>query len=199
MTKILMLKFLKLLLFIYDEPQETRLERNPDKDRYDQAIKLLLFEGDMLWKIVTAFMVVHTLFVGIIVQWLMKYKSSEELHLSIPCCVAGVMGLIMIIPWYGTFVRNTAYYNFRMKQAKFSEEYLNGLLKDEGERFAAGKYVTISDEEIRIPWAGRMMNNKVSIIWLIWIFIIIYLLIITGYGIIPYYFPTFLKSNFLCS
>ena len=87
-------------------------------EKYKITIELLKYEGEMLWQIMAAYMLVNTVFLGFISQLAFKQTNDFKPHFQPICFFAGVFGLILIIPWLGTFLRNSDYYHFRMAQSK---------------------------------------------------------------------------------
>ena len=156
-------------------------EENNETEKYQASIELLFYEGQMLWQIMSTFMVINTIFLGFVSSQL-DFKTNSGFEYNLACFLAGIFGLLLLIPWWGTFLRNSDYYHFRMSQAKIAEPANWKLLKDNGESFAEGHKVKIGTKTHRISWFGRNMKNKRAIYWLISIFMVIYLSLIFSYG-----------------
>lgn len=148
-----------------------------NSNAYSHAIELLKYEGEMLWVILSACMVVNVLLVGFIAQVVSdpEYVYSDG---SVRCEIGAVIGIFLSFAWYGTFLRNSSYYHFRMEQAKGYEDFAYPLLNNPGEDFANGKEVTVNGKKIRLGVFARVMKNKFAGHILIWSFIVIYSIVI---------------------
>ena len=154
-------------------------EQEKDLERYKTAIDLLKYEGEMLWQINTAFMLVHTIFLGFIAQAGMP-KDCKFDDCNLILIIGGILGLALIIPWYGTFLRNSNYYHFRMAQAKHNEPKNFNLLTPDGKCFADGEKVKIDGDYYQLGPLSVWMKNKCALNWIIIVFTIIYLILITS-------------------
>src|ERR1700710_2040761 len=105
--------------------------------KYTSTIQLLIFEGEMLWIILSTYLVANTILLGFVGQMISTNKITAPVT-NWPCFLAGVLGLILVIPWTGTFLRNSAYYKLRMEQAKEVEPKKFSLLRGKGEAFSKG-------------------------------------------------------------
>lgn len=151
-------------------------------ENYKIAVDLVIFEGEMLWQIMSAFLLVNTILVTFMASIAFKDQNSWYPQFSFPCFITGALGLAIIFPWYGTFVRNTAFYNLRIEQAKALEQTNLKLLKETGEYFAKGYQVYINGKPQKINWAGRNMKNKLAGYWLIGTFLTVYAMLFIIYG-----------------
>jgi len=142
---------------------------------YGHAIDLLKYEGEMLWLILSACIVVNVLLVGFLAQCVIA-KDADFEKVRVTCGIGGVIGFLLSIAWYGTFLRNSAYYKFRMWQAKELEDKSFELLNNKGFDFAEGKEVTINGEKFQLKGLSRYMKNKRAGAILIIVFAVIYIL-----------------------
>lgn len=149
-------------------------------EMYKVAIDLVRFEGEMLWQINNAFMVVHTIFISFIAITGFSVTMENE-NLNLPCFIGGILGIVLIVPWYGTFLRNSKYYHFRMAQAREIEPSGWDIIRGRAKQFADGKEVTI-DEPYKMGFFSNWMKNKRALNWVISVFVIIYLILVS-YGI----------------
>ena len=173
-----------------DEPrnEEESYEIQNDVRRntaYTHALDLLKFEGEMLWSILSVFLVVNTILIGFIGQYISTHEEKIAKEGSWPCFIGSVMGLILMVPFYGTFLRNSQYYKFRMEQAKALEDRQYPLLRKDGKKFSKGKMAKANGKNIRLSWIGREMTNKKAASWMIFLFAFAYL------GILFYTLPKF--------
>ena len=105
--------------------------------------------------------------------------------------IVGIVGFLLTILWFGTFYRNSKWYNFRMNQAKKAEACLIGdtdkwyLLNKDANSFSDGEKVTIiieepenkkNKKECQIDVIG--IKNEIAGYIMIIIFALIYLNII---------------------
>lgn len=158
-------------------------EQNSKHDNYRFAVDLLIYEGQMLWQIITVFMLAHTILIGFIANMV---ASNNEDNLF-PIIIMTICGFILLFPWMGTFLRNSEYYEFRMSQAKSCEPKKRKLLRVDGENFSQHNQVVIGDKKHQIKDIGKWMKNKSAIRWLIYSFGIIYLSL-AGFVIYPHIF-----------
>ncbi|HEX8561942.1 MAG TPA: hypothetical protein VF676_03075 [Flavobacterium sp.] len=155
-------------------------------EKYKSAVGLLSFETQFLWTIFSAFLVVHAIFLGFLAQ--NAFKDNVLFGYNLPCFVCGMVGLVLVLPWYGTFKRNSDFYLLRMAQSRELEPTGWKLIADVGRDFADGKKVQVSGEELRIGFWGRFLRNNVSIPLLICVFFLSYLFITFSSG--PWYEKT---------
>ncbi|MDN3585657.1 hypothetical protein QWY86_03195 [Pedobacter aquatilis] len=156
-------------------PEEYAQRRNT---AYSHAIELIKFEGEMLWTILSVFLVVNTILLGFIGQYIATNQTSVTENGSWPCLIGALMGLVLCIPFYGTFVRNSKYYKFRMEQAKAYEDPLFPLLRKQAKKFSEGKKAKANGKEMKLNWIAREMANKVAASWMIVLFVLAYLSIL---------------------
>jgi len=160
-------------------PEEIQTENsNPFNDErrniaYGHAIEILIYEGEMLWSILSVFLVVNTILLGFIGQAIITVHDIYNTG-SIPCVFGAFIGVLLFFPFYGTFIRNSAYYNFRMEQAKELEDERFPLLNAEGERFSKGKKVSVNGKQIKMSSPARIMANKRAAGMMIFMFLIAY-------------------------
>lgn len=152
-------------------------QQTTSNEKYNTAVQLLLFKGQMLWQIMGAFLIVNTILLGFIAKSYADKSPSEVSNDSLYLC-AGVIGLIQVIAWLGTFMRNSKYYHFRMEQAKAAEDNSQQLLQGQGEAFAEGKKVSVNNVTFQMNWFERLMRNKRAGFLLIGIFGFVYIIMI---------------------
>ncbi|SIT34357.1 hypothetical protein SAMN05421788_1168 [Filimonas lacunae] len=149
--------------------------------KYEMATQLLIYEGQMLWTILSAFLVTNTLLLGFVGQMVSNLKPLTFLS-NWPCFIAGILGFLLMIPWTGTFLRNSDYYHFRMEQAKEAEPEEYQLLRNRGELFAEGNRVVVNNKGIRIGHFACILRNKRAVYFLLGIFYVLYMFIIVTFG-----------------
>lgn len=160
------------------------LEKNLGKNYFEEkqtayghALDLLRYEGEMLWVILSACMVVNVLIVGFIAQTIAD-KDYCYFKGSLPCIAGAFLGIVLSIAWYGTFLRNSQYYHFRMAQAKQLENKNYPLLRKKGYKFSKGQKVFVGKQSFQLTGLSQYMQNKYAGHILIIGFVIIYILII---------------------
>lgn len=155
-------------------------KEDPKLEKYKLALGLLTFEAQFLWTIFSTFLLVHAIFLGFIVQT--AFKENSFFNYNLPCFLAGIVGIILVMPWYGTFRRNSDFYILRMAQSRESEPEDWNLVAGVGQKFADGQKVTVDGKEYRINLWGRILRNKISVPLLIIIFTLVYISIIISSG-----------------
>jgi hypothetical protein len=150
---------------------------------YKTTIQFLIFEGQMLWTILSIFLISNTILIGFASQIIVKLDHGRiKPQFNIPCFIISIIGIFLCFPWLGTFIRNTKYYYFRMEQAKRLEPKEYELLNGIGEQFAEGNWVDINSKKMRIPCFAQFLTNKLSAYTMIFVFLLIYLLMLVFFG-----------------
>jgi len=140
-------------------------------DRYRAALEHVRYEGQLLWQIFHAFLLAHTVFLSFLLNSAFRSESSGyQPAVFFP----GLLGLFLCLPWFASYLRSSAYYKFRMAQAKETEPEDWNIIGGKGERFSRGLPVTIGDECYRIHWLGRILRTKRSVPALILAFALAY-------------------------
>ena len=133
----------------------------PDEDKilqkYQIAIETMRYEGQLLWQIFNAFLLAHTVFMAFLLQAAFNLQAGSH---NIGSFIAGVIGILLCIPWMATYQRSSEYYIFRMIQAREAEPDGWGFLKDKSEDFSAGKAVQIGNSTYRVNWLARVLRTK---------------------------------------
>ena len=151
----------------------------PNKDKYESAIQLLNYEGQIAWQL-------NLLFIGlnIGIGTIISEQLSHFVKLNPLLIIMGIIGITINIFWLGTFRRNNKYYHFRMAQAREAEPQDWKLLRDRGYRFSKGETIEISEDGIKVDDRvhkldsfEKFASNKRAIGAAIWLFI-------TGFGVL---------------
>jgi len=150
--------------------------KNKSEDKYQSALEHVRYEGQLLWQIFGAFLLAHTVFLAFLLQ--SALGREQIVGYSSGSFFASLVGFLLCIPWIASYLRSSAYYEFRMAQAKEAEPDSWNLLKRNGEKFAEGEEVTIGEKKYRVRWFSRVLRTKRSVPLLIAFFIIIYLIIL---------------------
>jgi hypothetical protein len=90
--------------------------------------------------------------------------------------------LLLCIPWIATYLRSSAYYRFRMAQAREAEPPDWRLLKGAGEEFSAGKKVKVGANMYQLSWLARTLGRKWSVPTMIVLFVLVYLSVVFTSG-----------------
>ena len=140
-------------------------------DRYRIALQWVQYEGGLLWQIFGAFLLPHTIFLAFLLQAVL----GADLPADQPGCFwPSVIGLVLCIPWWAAYNRNSAYYKFRLAQAKDTEPEGWELLNGPVERFADGHEVTVGGGTLRHKGISRLLNTRRSVTLMIAIFAVVY-------------------------
>ena len=91
---------------------------NDDFERFKIILDYLKFEATTLWQIFNAFFIGHAIVISFVANSLAKKEGEDFIFFLI----AGVVGLILALLWLETFRRNSAYFYYRMEQAKKAEK-----------------------------------------------------------------------------
>jgi len=156
---------------------------NNDSDsirEYLTALEHVRYEGQLLWQIFGAFLVAHTVFLAFLLQ--ATFGGEQVVQYRLGTFIGGFIGFLLCIPWMASYFRSSAYYIFRMLQAREKEPSEWNLIKGKGEDFSAGKCVTVSDETCQVPWIARLLPTKRSVPLLIIVFAVVYATVVIVSG-----------------
>ena len=142
--------------------EETRL--------YEAASSNVLNETLVLWQLSQVFLLGNTFLIGFIG---IIFERTNDKTALIPL---SIIGLLISILWFFSFMRISKYYEFKIAQAKQREPDGWMLLREDGENFSEGDSVKINDKKYSVG-LGRLSNLAIVKI-LILIFMIFYLYII---------------------
>lgn len=169
-----------------ENPKIDQCEFKNDKEealeKYKLTLDFLKFEATMLWQIFGAFFVANTIFIGFI---LTSIAEGKILNKCIILLVA-LIGIIITIIWFITFIQNSDWYYFRMWQAKKAEKEYDelciskkwALLNREGEEFAKGNHIKNLDNEFQMKWISKKIKNRTAGYSLILLILGLYILTI---------------------
>lgn len=158
-------------------------EKEPEDTagRYESALQLLFYEGQISWQMNVLFVGLNIGIGTILQNKLENFSSFDTLTI-----IMSIIGLMINLSWLGTFMRNNKYYEFRMAQARNAEPTSFKLVNTDGFNFSQGRPVTIPGQgDYKLNWIERMSRNKNSILVAITCFIsgFIILLILS---LVPY-------------
>lgn len=165
----------------------SKQEGNSDSDQpgdpqaeYEASLGMVQYEGQLLWTILGAFLLTETVLLGMIGGTIVQKAMGPQWN--IPVFTGALLGFLLAFPWWGAFRRNSAYYRFRIYQARRFEEDLGFSLLTEGADFSEGDEQVIDGTCHQIPFMGRALRTKVSARLLIIAFGALYLLLAVLYG-----------------
>lgn len=139
-------------------------------EKFKVTLDFLRFEATTLWQIFSAYFVAHAIIIGFISSAFVKNKA-EEINIVL-LLIAGIVGLLLAILWFGTFHANSKWYYYRMgNQAKKAEEEFVTSIKDD-------KWFLLNKDAEQFAKKNSFISNKSAGYCMITVFIIIYLIII---------------------
>jgi hypothetical protein len=142
--------------------------KNSDKHKnYDRAIVLIQNQVQLFWLVFGAFLITETMILGGII-------STEKGNLW--TFFGAIFGLLLCIPWWGSFRYNHKFYELRMAEAREFEPK-QGNFFNNGKRLIEGKIVDLKKTK-GLLLTGDAMRPSTSIKYLIILYIVAYLLII---------------------
>ena len=142
--------------------------------RYQIAVENMRYEGQLLWQISNAFLIVHTVFMAFLLQTTFSQNAKCQ---SYGLFLAGLIGVLLCIPWMASYQRSSHYYIFRLFQAREVEPEGWDILKNKGEEFSSGQKIRIGKSTCQINWLARVLRTKRSVPLLILTFASTYILI----------------------
>lgn len=140
---------------------------------YLSALEHVRYEGQLLWQIFGAYLLAHTVFLAFLLHAI--FAAGSVVQWRIATFIAGVIGLLLCVPWMASYLRSSAYYVFRMAQARAKEPSGWNLIGGDGKDFAAGKRVTVDGESYQIPGIAQVLRTKRSVPLLVAVFAVVYL------------------------
>lgn len=159
---------------------EEHMSNDTQADLYRVALEQVRYEGQLLWQIFGAFLLAQTVFMAFLLQ--ATFTQPLVLTFRVGPFVAALIGLVLCLPWAATYLRSSAYYIFRMAQAREAEPEGWKLLKDVGEAFSEGRQVKVGATPYQVGWLSRNLRTKHSVPVIIVVFVIVYfgILVISG-------------------
>jgi hypothetical protein len=148
--------------------------KTEDLERYKVAIEHVRYEGQLLWQIFGSFLLTHTIFMAFLLQ---AATGNAQIIPSyrLGMFIASIAGMVLCIPWAGSYARSSAFYIFRMAQARQVEPKDWTLVGKDGENFSSGNIVILGAEQYQIFWLARIFRTQRSVPFLIFFFFLIYL------------------------
>jgi hypothetical protein len=116
--------------------------------RYSAAAEQARHEGDMLWTVYQSFLLAHTFFMG----FLLTVATSRLGQQRLAVIFSAALGLLACAFWYGSYVRCSTFYLYRMAVARECEPEDWRQLRDRGEQLSDGKVVYVSNGEVEQPF-----------------------------------------------
>lgn len=156
------------------DDSQKEIERQDQISRYENALNLAYYEGQIAWPIKVLFVGLN-IGIGTIIQ----NKVDDPLHFDWVLFYMSATGVLMNLYWWGTFNRNNRYYNFRMAQAREAEPQHWQLVKKRGYDLSHGDKIIIEIGEggkdprhsiHQLSKFERMASNKWAIQVAIWVF-----------------------------
>lgn len=135
---------------------------------YNEAMRMLRYEGSSTWQRFAAFLVAHGFFAGFLVRFgLGPWESRGRLFVLF---LAAVLGFFASLAWWSVLERSTALFDLRMHQAKRFEPGSWALL-EQGELLSEKGCCEVNVKEVDAPvqmplvGRGRMRGGPRVVIW----------------------------------
>ena len=149
------------------------MEHRGSPDAYEHAIAHVHFEGQLIWQNFGTFLLPQTIFVAFLLPE--AFGPAPKVGVA----VAALLGFLLCIPWYASFVRASDYYRFRMGQAAHLEPPDWNIVGSRGQAFSSGERVQLPNgSTYQIRAVGRVLRTERSVSMLIGAFAVIYLVIL---------------------
>lgn len=156
-------------------------EQNGQSDNgYREALEWVQYEGQLLWQIFGAFLLAHTVFLALALGTALEGEAFLEWRWG--AFAAGIFGLLLCAPWWASCRRSSAYYVFRIAQAREKEPRDWELLRGVGERFSDGECVVIGEKHFQIRGSARWLRTRRGVPMLIVTFALAYAFIVAVSG-----------------
>ncbi len=153
---------------------------SPQLNGYQESLELVRYEGSLLWQIFGAFLLAHTVFLGFALSLALTEDALAQWQLG--SFLLGLMGLLLCLPWWSCFRRNSIYYIFRMAQAREKEPVGWDLVAGKGKRLAEGECVQVGGECHQIRGVSRWLRTRRAVPLLIIAFALAYAFVVAASG-----------------
>lgn len=151
------------------------MNNNKELEYYRIILDYSKFEGESQWKVFSAFLIAHTVFMAFLLQ--SGFTSNPICAYNPGVFIAGILGVILCFLWLASYHRNKGYCDLRLAQAKKFEPDDMKLVKDENiEKFSNGNEIIVEDTCLQIGWAGRISRTRRSVPFLIYVFALFYII-----------------------
>ena len=147
---------------------------------YREALELVRYEGALMWQIFGAFLLAHTVFLAISLGTALDGSVLVSWRLGAFC--AGLLGLLLCLPWWSSYRRSSSYYILRMAQAREKEPPNWDLIDGVGRRFSNGNCVMVGGQCHKIRGAAKWLRTKRGVPALIISFVLAYAFVIAVSG-----------------
>jgi hypothetical protein len=143
--------------------------------RYQAAAENEKYEAQMVWQTFSAFLLAQTIFLAFLLQSLFGKGNINGFYPGI--YISAIFGLVICAPWTISFYRSMAFFNLRVDQAKNAEPEGWNLLN--GKSIENGYY---DFSPIFPKYFSKYLTTRCSVVFLIWVFILIYttILLLSG-------------------
>jgi hypothetical protein len=121
--------------------------------RYQAALEQARHDYAMAWLVFGSVFVGQTVLLGFVGFALSSTQTPRAEYV-----VAAVVGILLWVPWFTSFERNTANHLFRVAQASSIEPDGWNILRDSGYRHSQGEPVLVAgvDKPFKIRGPGRL-------------------------------------------
>ena len=125
---------------------------------YYEALELVKAAGSLLWQVFGAFLLAHTVLLAVSLGTALDGGKLVDWRLG--AFSAGLLGLLLCLPWWASYRRRSAYYILRMAQAREKEPIGWDLLDGIGKRFSEGEPVMVAGECHQIKGTANWLRTK---------------------------------------
>jgi len=167
------------------DPQQpiNKSDNSADKE-YERAISLMVYHTELLWEEFGAFLLAETVLTGFLGTALLSAAQQTKAIVAenLVLFSGSILGFLLCIPWYATFLHNYQYYRLRVEQARRHESALGMTLLSEGQKLSSGEAIRVGDMKLRLPALARCIPPRRSVPLLIAMFAFTFLVLIAITG-----------------
>lgn len=149
-------------------------------DSYRVALETMRYEGNLLWQIFVAFLIIHTVFISFLFQSLLVLSAYGFYPGRF---FAAVGGLALCVPWCASYSRNAAHYRYHLAKVRLAEQEGWHLYSGCGREFSAGKRVQVGSEVHQLGWLACRVKSGRMIPPVIVTFVVFYCVILLYTGL----------------
>jgi hypothetical protein len=136
--------------------------------RYDRAITLMQYYAQLLWVVLSAFLLAETVLLGAIAQVAKDGPDSFVFG-------GAILGLFLVVPWWTSYRYNHGIYLLRIYEARALEPAVDQFFTNGNVLIETGE--TPVDKAVTIPWLARRLKPRHAVILLIILFAAAFLLV----------------------
>ncbi len=136
-----------------------------DIEQYKSAVKLMSYDGSIMWHIMQAFLLPQSIILTYVLTSPFAYVAKDLSNFSgwqPQIFFIALFCFVLCIPWYLLCNRSIASYEFSATNARHLEPEGWKVIGGERTRYFEGKEVSIGGESLRLKWHSKIKIRRTS-------------------------------------